>query len=133
MNLPFLLYMFTYLTEAMQPFSLCQQREKPCGEKRNCRGDSVFPPDPLETAHGGYRPPGPPWEVGLPTGKSTDCNWTLQGFQRAVALWSLRGLGARRKPPGLFFAAPPRFFWSQKKWGGISRTPIHLTTQLNRV
>ena len=119
----------------MQPFFFWRQKKKPCGEKEKRRGDSVFPPDPLETAHGGYRPPGPPWEVGLPTGKSTDCNWTLQGFQRAVALWPFQGgSGGNRNPPETFLCGSTAFLLVTKEMGWISlRTSIHLTTQHNRV
>ena len=40
----------------MQPFFFWRQKKKPCGEKEKRRGDSVFPPDPLETAQGATAP-----------------------------------------------------------------------------
>ena len=41
--------------------------------------------------------------------------------------------GENEIPPGLFFQAPPGFFWSQKKWGGTPRTTTTPTVEIPRI
>ena len=53
---------------AMQTHFFSREKKRVSDPKEKRRGDFVFPPDPLETTHGGYRPPGPPWEVRVQAG-----------------------------------------------------------------